>query len=441
MKHLVCLPAIAGLLCSAALAGDVHHSPSGFNLETVPAAGPIVAVLDDGSRLLSTGSFGAASLTRRAPDGTLSLFAEGFASIDGVSQSTLSGDVAVGEYGATPPVWLLRDLNGDGDALDAGEKSPWATPLPTLANGLVPQPFDLAYAPDSDDLFLIGATDFSAPPSLPAILRCSDGSASVYFTDLGYSGHLAFRDGVLYAADLDSSTFISRVVALADGDADGDAMDPGESWVYAGGLSGASGLAFSADGSLWFSAGFSSVTFTSCVGRLGPDGDGDGAADFVEECVVDGFGYSTGLHLFEGPGGFSPGAAGEGELYMGDFGFDGEVVLRSAPLAATAVDGYVGPNSLVHVTVSGAPFAAGLFAISLDTQGVTVPGLGDLGLGFNDLHALSPMLSLGADGEAVFKLVFRELPALLGHPLTIQGITLEGGAYGLGNALDFTFGS
>jgi hypothetical protein len=433
MQHLLC-PALLGALCSSALAGDITK-PSGFNIETVDAAGPIAAVLDDGSWLLTTPG---PSLTRRAPDGTLSLFAEGFQSIDGVSQSTLSGDIAVGDLISPEIIWLLRDLNNDGDALDAGERTAYPTTHPELSNGLPTLAFDVAFEPGTDVLYLIGTTNFMVFPSLPAIVRYEGGEGSVYFTDLGFSGGLAFRDGVLYAASLNSSLFVGEVFALLDDNDDGDAMDPGESSLYATGLSGSNHLTFDAEGGLWVSGGFGSA---GCVGRLLPDGDENGLPDGVEECVFEGFGFSTKLTLFEGSGGFIPGSTGQGELWMGDFGFAGNIVARSAPLASVEVLGTVGPGEEIEVILRGEPGADGLFIVSLDTVGSTLPGVGDLCLGFSELHAISPLLLLDGAGEASCRLQFPPLGNLVGEDLVFQGFTIEDGEIGVGNSLDFIFGS
>jgi hypothetical protein len=433
MQHLLC-PALLGALCSSALAGDITK-PSGFNIETVDAAGPIAAVLDDGSWLLATPG---PSLTRRAPDGTLSLYAEGFQSLDGVSQSTLSGDIAVGDLISPEIIWLLRDLNNDGDALDAGERTAYPTTHPELSNGLPALAFDVAFEPGTDVLYLIGTTNFMVFPSLPAIVRYEKGAGQVYYDALGFSGGLAFRDGVLYAGNLDSSFFFGEVITLADGNGDGDAMDPGESVVYATGLSGASQLAFDAEGGLWLSGGFGSA---GCVGRLLPDTNEDGFADGVEECVFEGFGFSTGLTLFEGSGGFIPGSSGEGELWMGDFGFAGNIVARSAPLAEIEVLGTVGPGEEIEVILRGEPDADSLFIVSLDTVGSTLPGIGDLCLGFSELHAISPLLVLDGAGEASCRLQFPPLGNLVGEDFVFQGFAIEDGEIGVGNSLDFIFGS
>ncbi|RKY20319.1 MAG: hypothetical protein DRQ55_07995 [Planctomycetota bacterium] len=435
-QHLL-VPALLGALCLPALAGEITK-PSGFNIETMASAGPVVEVLADGSLLLASAG---PTLTRQAPDGTLTLFAEGFSSIDGVSQSTLSGDIAVGDLFSPDILWLLRDLNHDGDALDPGERTVFPSTHPLLANGRPALAFDVAYEPGTDTLYMIGTTQFiSGETSLPAIVRHADGAGGVYFDELGFSGGLAFREGVLYAGSLHSTFFVGEVFALQDMNDDGDAMDPGENGLYATGLTGASGLAFAQDGSLWISGG-SSPSFAGCVGRLLPDSNADGMADGVEECVFEGFAYSGGLTLFEGAGGFNPGADGEGELWIGDFGFQGNDIARSAPLAETEVVGNVALNEVIDVIVRGAAFADGMFVISLDTSGPTFPGIGDLCAGFNDLHAISPLMDLGPDGEATCRMSLRDLEFLQGRPLVIQAFTLEDGVFGIGNGLEFIFGS
>src|SRR5262245_5505644 len=153
----------------AARAG-VITTPSGFNVET--QAGPgLFAILPDGRALYSTGFFGADQLSLRQPDGTLTLFATGFGSLAGLAQSPVTGDIVVGDSFFAPALRVLRDLNHDGDTLDAGEDTPHPAVLPVLSNGAAPLPFDLQFKPGTDELYLSGSTPFGINPTLGVVLR------------------------------------------------------------------------------------------------------------------------------------------------------------------------------------------------------------------------------------------------------------------------------
>lgn len=435
---------IAGLalacLSPAAVAGGFDLTP-GFNLESAPGSGSVFGTLLDGTVLKTAGSFGNASLVAVQPDGSTLPFAVGFGSLDGLAQSELSGEIVVGDSLFTPSLWSLFDLNGDGDALDPGEMTAYAVQPPVLSNGAAPLPFDLAFAPGTSDLYMSGSTPFGISPTLGVVTRSSAGAVAVFADNMGFAGNMVFSDGSLYVADVDTTTFAGRVLTLTDGNGDDDALDAGEAIEFASNLSGAGGLVQAADGSFYLSGMTDSADFSGCVGRLLPDLDGDGVHDGLQECVFDGFVFTGGLTLIEGPGGFVPGAAGMGTLYVGDFTFSGDRTIRSAPVATTTVTGTVGPNSLVTISVGGTPGAGALFGISLDTNCTTIFGIGDIGFGFAAPAALSPVLTVDGTGVADFSLLFRALPAIVGQPLVIQGFTIEGSAFGIGNPLDFTFGS
>jgi hypothetical protein len=439
MRTLIAGLALACLAPTAAANG--FDLVPGFNLESAPGTGSVFGVLNDGTVLKATGVFGADELLAVQPDGTITLFATGFGSLAGMAQSDLDGELVVGDSFFAPSIWNLTDLNGDGDALDAGEMTPYAVQPPLLSNGAAPLPFDLAFAPGTNDLFMSGSTPFGFTPTLGVVTRSSKGAVEVFADSMGYAGNMVFSDGLLYVADLDANTFVGRVLSLADGNADNDALDSGEVVEFASGLSGAGGLVQAADGSFYLSGMSDFSDFSGCVGRLLPDLDNNGTSDGLEECVFDGFAFSGGLTLIEGPGGFVPGLAGDGVLYVGDFSFSGDRTIRSAPMASTSLTGTVGPDSLVVITVSGTPGAGALFGISLDTTCTTLFGIGDIAFGFGAPAVLSPLFGIDPNGDADISLLFRELPGILGQELVIQGFTIEGSEIGIGNALDFVFGS
>ncbi len=428
---------LGSTLCSSRAHASDFTTPSGFNFESVSAGGPVAAVLDDGTMLLSTGAFGADELSVLHGDGSLTLFADGFGSLAGIAQSPVSGDIIVGDSLGANALTILRDLNLDGDALDAGEHTTHPAILPLLSNGEAPLPFDVAFEPGTDVFYVSGSTPFG-PGLEGAVLRVDGAGATLWAEDLELASGLAWGDGQLYVADLAADFSAARVVALLDDNTDGDALDAGEAIDFATGLSGAFDLVRAKDGSLYVSGLLDFADFSSPVGRLLPDGNGDGHTDGVDELSIDGFAFSSTLVLVEGDRGFEAGAAGDGELFIGDFTLpDGFRRVRSAPHASTVVTGDVASNSSFDVTVSGAPGAGALFVISLDQSTNSIADIGDICLGFDGPYLLFPPLFTGPGGSAEFEVVFGDVPGLVGLPITIQGFTLEGGDVGIGDGFDF----
>lgn len=416
-------------------AGFCADAPAGFNVETLTEPGSFVLALPDGSTLHASGGFGAQFLVRRLPAGALLDFAGPFGSLSGAALSPATGELVVGESFGAAPLRVLRDLNGDLDCLDPAENLPHAATLPVLANEAAPLPYDLAFRPGTDELYVSGSTPFGVFPTLGVVLRVQGGAASVWAQGFGFTGGLAFDGDALLVADVSAATFAGRVVRARDLDGDGDALDAGEAVDFAAGLSGANGLAVAADGSVYVSGLFDLGSGSGSVGRLAPDADGDGAADAVDEGFLTGFTFSGGLQLEEGPGGFLPGAGGDGLLAVSDFGLDGRILVRSAPLAGTQLSGSVAVDSAFTLTVTGEPGAGALLALSLDTAGITLKGLGDLGLGFSQPHVVLALAPLDAAGASALELVLRDAPGLPGLAFAAQGFTLQGGEVGLGDAL------
>jgi len=422
-------------LAPAALAGSLV-APPGFNVETHPDAGALLLPLPDGSDLLATGAFGAAAIARRLPDGSVIPFATGFGSLAGAALSPVTGDLVVGDSFFAPALRLLRDTNGDLDCLDAGEDVPHPAVLPLLSNGAAPLPFELTFRPGTDELYVSGSTPFGVFPVLGVVLEVAGGSAGVFAEGLGFAAGLQWSGATLYVADVNATDFSGRVVALRDLDADGDALDAGEASDFASGLSGGSDLVVAQDGSLFVSGLFDLGTFTGSVGHLLADGDGDGRSDGVDEAFLTGFSFSAGLSLEEGAGGFVPGVRGDGLLVAGDFGFDGDLLVRTAPFADLALTGTVANNSAFTLTVGGEPGAGALLVLSLDQQGLTLPGLGDLSLGFGAPHVIAGLPPLDGAGSSPATIVLHAVDALVGTAFTAQGFTLQDGEVGIGDALD-----
>jgi hypothetical protein len=178
------------------------------------------------------------------------------------------------------------------------------------------------------------------------------------------------------------------------------------------------------------------------VARVLPDDDNDGMSDGLDELWIDGVGFTGVMVLDEGPGGFVPGASGDGILYIADFDvFGGSRDVRTAPFAHLAIDGdtdgVLSDNSAFDLTITGAPGASTIFVLSLDTTGITIPGIGDVCLGFSGIHVLSGVLPLGRDGSFETRLRLDDVGAsqTLPLPLNIQAFTLEGGDVGISNGL------
>jgi hypothetical protein len=420
----------AALLPTAARAEGITL-PAGFNVETQSGPG-LFAVLPDGKALYSTGFFGADELSLRQPDGSLTLFATGFGSLAGLAQSPVTGDIVVGDSFFAPPLRVLHDLNGDGDALDAGEDVPHPAVLPTLPNRAAPLPFDLQFKPGTDELFMSGSTPFGINPTLGVVLRIAGGSAGVFAEGLTFAAGMAWSGGTLYVAD--TNLGVGHVAALTDGNADGDALDAGEAVDFASALTGASDIVRASDGAFYLSGTFVPDFSSASVARLLPDADHDGASDGVVEDYITGFGFTANLTLAEGAGGLQPGAAGDGTLVVQDFAGFAPVdrLVRTAPVATLQLTGAVKNDATFSYTVGGEAAAGSILVISLDQAGVTLHGIGDLGLGFGAPHLIVP---LGAGGGTL-PLTLHGAGALVGLHFTAQGFTLQGGEVGISNAID-----
>jgi len=436
--HLSFLPALAGLLLSVPTRAGDFSVPAGFNFESAPIGGPVVGFLLDGRALLSTGSFGADELSVQQPDGNVTLFATGFGSLGGVAQSPVTGEIVVGDSLFRPALSVLVDSNGDGDALDAGEHVAHAAQPMLLDNGSAPAPFELDFKPGTDELYMHGST-FTTPP-LGVVTRTVGGVMTIWADGMGFPGSQLWDGPSLRVCDL-SPSFVGRVLTLTDLNADGDALDAGESVEFASGLSGAGGLVKAQDGKFYVSGLLDTIVggdFSGCIGRLLPDGNGDGISDGYIEAYFDGFVFPEGMQLIEGPAGFGPGAAADGRLLVNDFTFPGGTrVIRSAPHASAGVVGEIANDSAFEVRVSGRPGGVAFFLASLDVSGSTLAGIGDLDIGLSVPPYVSSFQLLSPPGTAGWDIVLHDVPALVGQPLGIQGVVAFGGEYGLAAPLGF----
>jgi len=429
--------AIVGALAAAAPAALAQGAvvPSGFNAETRLAPGPMIAVLADGTRVLSTGFFGADQLSLQHADGSVTLYAQGIGSLSGLVQSPSSGALVAGDSFSSVPLLVIEDRNDDGDALDAGEVAPYPVPLPVLQGRDPPLPFSLSFRPGaaSDELYVSASN-----PGV--VLRVADGAATVYADGFAFPAGMAWDGNTLFVAQ-NTASFVGEVYALTDGNADGDALDPGEKLLFAGGLGGASGLVRASDGHFYLSGVPDPSDFSGAVARLAPDLDRDGLSDAVDPAYVSGLGsFSTSLVLLEGAGGFAPGSAGDGELWCGEFKPDfsqleGNVIVRSAPHAALSLTGVVANNQAFTLHLAGEAGSAAISIFALDQSGTTLYGLGDLAVGFGAPYLVAPLPSIGGSGESALHLTLHAVGGAVGLPFTLQAFALKDGEVGCSNAL------
>ena len=428
----------AALLAALALPSPagVVTTPDGFDVETVTPGGPLVTQLADGRVLLSTGVFGADELSVSLPGGQTQLFARGFGSIAGVAESPLDGTIVVGDsFGATP-LWRLTDLNADGDALDPGENVPHPAVLPVLANGAAPLPFALVFRPGTDELYMTGSTPFAVSPLLGVVVRIEGGAASVYAEGFGFAGGATFVGDALFVADLDAATFLGRVVALTDGNADGDALDAGETVTFADALSGASDVVRAGDGTVYVSGMTDPADFSGAVARLLPDDDGDGATDGVDELYFDGFAFAGNLTLFESAGPFIPGSAGAGRLHVGDFSVSGgDRAIRSTPFCDLMVDGSFSTSTPFDVVIEAAFGAQTVFVLALDTAPSTLTGIADVCFGFGAPFLIVSGGTVGGAGQTLTSVSLGGAGGAIGLPLACQAFALEAGRVGASEGL------
>jgi len=189
-------------------------------------------------------------------------------------------------------IWRLKDANGDGDALDIGERSLWADGLTTVAE------LDQFHGS-------VFAVEEGLPDGLNQVIRFTDlnadgdaldaGERSVWADGLDDPRGIALDDqGKGYVVDFEDGL----VWALTDMNSDGDALDVGERTIYAEGAVGIASVAIQGNDLLLTNA------FEDLVFRL-TDGNSDGdALDEGENIAVTPLiDNATGV-LDDGAGGF-----------------------------------------------------------------------------------------------------------------------------------------
>jgi hypothetical protein len=141
----------------------------------------------------------------------------------------------------------------------------------------------------------------------------------------------------------------------------------------------------------------------------------------------------------EGGAGLLPGSTGDGALWISGFTtagppIAGNVSVRRAPHAALTVSGTVANDAVFGLTVDGEPGAAALVVLSLDTDGPTLFGIGDVCVGFGGPHLLLPLGTIGGGGQAATAVVLHGVADAVRTAFVAQGCTLLGGDVGIGNA-------
>ena len=168
----------------------------------------------------------------------------------------------------------LRDLNGDGDAFDTGETTVWADGFATdWLGGIAAGPAGTVYVSGAGSVWRLSDTNGDGD-------ALDVGERMLYASGFGDSLALVVqRDGSLLLGDM------TRVHRLADLNGDGDALDVGESLPYtpAAGTPGRQSVSF-CYGLLHGETGgvFASASNDNIVYRVGDlNGDGD-AMDLIE---------------------------------------------------------------------------------------------------------------------------------------------------------------
>ena len=172
-----------------------------------------------------------------------------FAALAGLAAAWAAGAAESAEA-ARPPFYVIRDIgtvdvlrdaNGDGDALDVGENLVWATGL-SSATGMATDGRCL-YTADLGRVVVHRVQDLNGDGD-----ALDAGESSVWADDFGSSwpvGVAAGPGGTVYVTGDDGSTW-----RLCDANGDGDALDAGEKMLYAAGIWQPRAILVERDGSL-----------------------------------------------------------------------------------------------------------------------------------------------------------------------------------------------
>ncbi len=232
-------------------------------------------------------------------------------------------------------VFRVEDLNGDGDALDAGENTVWADDL-SLPLGMV------------TDGPAVYVTTTGLPAGQNRIVRLEDVNGDGDALDAGESmtwsdgfngpvGLVRASDGSIYVTEL----FDNEVWRLLDLTGDGDALDAGEKTLFAAGIDGPVGMLISADG-FFVAAGTAGRTH-----RI-EDLNGDGDALDATENTVHATQLASIVGLLDAGGGCYYATAGEIVWIVCDDNGDGDAqdIGEVLPFAGGQFAGLASPEGM-----------------------------------------------------------------------------------------------
>ncbi len=303
-----------------------------------------------------------------------------------IGESTKPGFSALyqAEAGGTPT--LIADFgdyeeanNTDGDMDLAGDPELLSNPYDLVldANGDIFVTDSGANAVLKVDGTTNAITPFAIFPNIPNPLFADGQGIGGPTMDQVPTGITIGPDGAFYVATLTGFPFPTAgasVYRLEDGNADGDALDDGESTVFAGGLTTATDVVFNSDGDLLVSQ-FSTNMLANAPGRISKVSGGT-VSTLVHLLVT-----PTSLTITEGgrllvtqeftglvtdvtdqlPGGFGP-AIGPG-LNLASYGGGSLAQIDAELIEAGATSIAVTVNGALVIHIAGAPeFVNGQFA-------------------------------------------------------------------------------
>ncbi len=235
----------------------------------------------------------------------------------------------------------LEDVNGDGDALDAGESMTWA-------DGLT-DPFGLDRAPDGS----IYVTDLADDEVLCLLDLNGDGDAldagekTLFATAIEGAAGMLIRDDGFYVA----ARKADRTHRIEDLNGDGDALDAAENTVHATPLADVNDMVDAGGGCYYASS------LTGAIVRIVCDTNGDGDAQDIGEILPFAGGVLAGIANPKGMaphcgGDFLLADPGDGDLLLvHDVNGDGDAF--DAVEVLTFADGFLGPDLLIGADADG----------------------------------------------------------------------------------------
>lgn len=235
-------------------------------------------------------------------------------------------------------IYIARDLNADGDFLDivasAEEVQELIATIPGAPSGSGFGGFSGVQAkigPDSA-VYIITADGFDAGEIIRIADPTGSPAASIFADGLDFGAGLAWIGSDLHMGDVDDSFTFARLWRSADGNADDDALDVGETSLVTSGLSGMVSLAAGPGATLWQSQ------FTT-LNRL------DTSTGLIDMTLLapTGFNFLGDCIFTATNGSFTPGSVDRQSLAVTSSDFAGSTflnVVTPAEFTTTAVRGY-----------------------------------------------------------------------------------------------------